>query len=172
MIFFIHTGSMQNADNDKKRTTMRRKDREIKDNKEIESIINSAPVCRIALSENGLSYIFPVCFGYTDKSLYFHSSNAGKKIDIIKKNNNVCFEIDIYEGLIINGYPCDWDVRYRSVIGFGKAVFIEGAQEKINALNMILEHYSDESFAFPENSVKNVTVIKVEIENITGKISE
>ncbi len=37
---------------------MRRNDREIEDNIEIESIINSSP--RIALSENGLSYIIPV----------------------------------------------------------------------------------------------------------------
>lgn len=150
---------------------MRRKDREIEDVIEIESIINSSPVCRIALSENGLSYIIPVCFGYSNKSLYFHSANAGKKIDLIKKNNNVCFEFDIYEGLITNGHPCDWDVRYKSVIGYGKAFFIDGAQEKINALNIILRHYSDESFAFPENSIKNVTVIKVEIEKITGKRS-
>ena len=113
---------------------MRRKDREIEDIIEIESIINGSPVCRIALSENGLSYIIPVCFGYSNKSLYFHSANTGKKIDLIKKNNNVCFEFDIYEGLITNGNPCDWDVRYRSVIGYGKAFFIDIAQEKINAL--------------------------------------
>ncbi len=150
---------------------MRRKDREIKDNIEIESIINRSTVCRIALSENGLPYMIPVCFGYSDKHLYFHSANAGKKIELIKKNNNVCFEFDIYEGLITNGNPCDWDVRYESVIGCGKAFFIDGSQEKINALNIIMRHYSYESFPFPENSIKNVTVIKVEIEKITGKRS-
>ncbi len=150
---------------------MRRKDREIKDNIEIESIINGSPVCRIALSEDGLSYIIPVCFGYSNKRLYFHSANTGKKIDLIRKNDKVCIEFDIYEGLITNGNPCDWDVRYKSVIGYGKAHVIDGSQEKINALNIILRHYSDESFSFPENSIKNVTVIKVEIEKITGKRS-
>ena len=150
---------------------MRRKDREIEEIIEIESIINGSPVCRIALAENSLSYIIPVCFGYSNKSLFFHSANAGKKIELIKKNNNVCFEFDIYEGLITNGNPCDWDVRYKSVIGSGKAHFIDGAQEKINALNIILRHYSDELFAFPENSIRNVTVIKIEIEEITGKRS-
>lgn len=150
---------------------MRRKDREIKDNIEIESIINRSPVCRIVLSENGLPYMIPVCFGYDDMNLYFHSANAGKKIDLIKKNNNVCFEFDIFEGLITNGNPCDRDVRYESVIGYGKAHFIEGSQEKINALNIILRHYSDISFEFPENSIKNVAVIKIEIEEITGKSS-
>lgn len=150
---------------------MRRKDREIKDNIEIESIINGSPVCRIALSDNGLPYIIPVCFGYNNKHLYFHSANDGKKIDLIKKNNNVCFEFDSYDGLIANGNPCDWDVRYKSVIGYGKAFIIDLSQEKINALNIILRHYSDEVFVFPENSIKNVIVIKVKIEKITGKRS-
>jgi len=172
MIFFILTGSIQKGNIEKKkRTTMRRKDREIKDTIEIESIINRSPVCRIALSENGLPYMIPVCFGYSNKSLYFHSTNAGKKIDMIKKNNNVCFEFDTYEGVITNGNPCDWDERYKSVIGYGKAYFIEGSHEKKNALNIILRHYSDELFTFPENSIKNVKVIKVEIEKITGKRS-
>lgn len=150
---------------------MRRKDKEIEDIKEIESIINRSSVCRIALSENSLSYIIPVCFGYSNKGIYFHSTNTGKKIDMIKKNNNVCFEFDIYEGLITNENPCDWDVRYKSVIGYGKAFFIDGSQEKTNALNIILRHYNDETFVFPENLIKNVTVIKVEIEKITGKKS-
>lgn len=150
---------------------MRRKDREIKEISEIESIINSSAICRIALSENGQPYVIPVCFGYCNKTLYFHSANAGKKLDMIKKNNNVCIEFDIYKGLVTNGHPCNWDVQFKSVIGYGKAYYIDGAQEKINALNIILKHYSDESFAYPENSIKNVTVIKVEIEELTGKRS-
>ncbi len=62
-------------------------------------------------------------------------------------------------------------MRYKSVIGYGKTHIIDESHEKINALNIILKHYNDESFAFPENSIKNVTVIKIEIEKITGKIS-
>ncbi|MFA4936465.1 MAG: pyridoxamine 5'-phosphate oxidase family protein [Candidatus Methanoperedens sp.] len=150
---------------------MRRKDKEIKDKKEIESIISRSDVCRIALSENNSPYIVPVCFGYKDKCLYFHSAADGRKIDIIKKNNRVCFEFDIHEGLIKSKNPCDWDMKYYSVIGYGKAFFIEDFEEKIKALNIITEHYSGNSFEFQGNSIDNVTVIKVEIENITGKKS-
>jgi len=59
----------------------------------------------------------------------------------------------------------------KSVIGYGKAFIIDVSQEKINALNIILRHYSDEPFVFPENSIRNVTVIRVDTEKITGKIS-
>ncbi len=150
---------------------MRRKDKEIKDTEEIESIINRYDVCRIALSENNSPYIVPVCFGYRDNCLYFHSASDGKKIDIIKKNSRVCFEFDAYEGLIKSKNPCDWDIKYHSVIGSGKAFFIEDPEEKTRALDIITEHYSSDAQKYQKNSVDNVTVIKIEIENITGKKS-
>ncbi len=150
---------------------MRRRDKEIEDKKEIESIIRKCDVCRIALSEDNSPYIIPMCFGYGDNCLYFHSAVDGKKIDIIKKNNRVCFEFDIYVGLIKSENPCDWDVKYHSVVGSGRAFFIENPEEKIRALNIITEHYSGTVHEYRKNSVDNVRIIKVEIENITGKKS-
>ncbi len=150
---------------------MRREDKEIKDIKEIESIIKKSNVCRIALSENNSPYIVPVCFGYKDNCLYFHSANAGKKIDIIRENNKICFEFDNYSGLMLSENPCDWDIKYLSVIGYGKASIIDDFDEKIKALNIITEHYSDSSYEFQQKFIDAVTIIKVEIENITGKRS-
>jgi nitroimidazol reductase NimA-like FMN-containing flavoprotein (pyridoxamine 5'-phosphate oxidase superfamily) len=150
---------------------MRRKDKEIKDIEEIESIINKSKVCRIALSENNSPYIVPVCFGYKDHCLYFHCANAGKKLDIIEKNNKICFEFDDYNGLMLSENPCDWDIKYLSVIGSGKAFNIDDFNEKIRALNIILEHYSESSYEFQQKIIDAVTVIKVEIESITGKRS-
>lgn len=150
---------------------MRRKDKEIKDKKEIESIINISDICRIALSENNSPYIVPVCFGYKDNCLYIHSAADGKKIDIINKNNRVCFEFDVHEGLIRSENPCDWDMKYCSVIGYGRAFFIDRHEEKIMALDIIAVHYSSNTFDYRTNSVDNVTIIKVEIENLTGKKS-
>ena len=124
---------------------MRRKDKEIKDKKEIESIISKSDVCGIALCENDSPYIVPVCFGYKDNFLYIHSATDGKKIDLIKKNNRVCFEFDTHEGLIKSENPCDWDLKYHSVVGSGKAFFIDGLEEKTKALNIITGHYSSDA---------------------------
>ena len=150
---------------------MRRKDREIQDKKEIESIIQKSSFCRIALSLDNSPYIVPVCFGYKDNCLYFHSARDGKKINMIKKNNNICFELDIYNGTVKSGNPCDWDVKYYSVVGSGRAFFIDDPEEKIKALDTITEHYSGKSFEYKKDSINNVAVIKVEIEEITGKKS-
>ncbi len=150
---------------------MRRKDKEIKDVKELESIISRSDVCRIALCEKNSPYIVPVSFGYKDNCLYFHSAANGRKIDIFKKNNRVCFEFDTHEGFIRSENPCDWDMKYYSVIGSGKAFFIEDIEGKTKALDIITRHYSSDVLEYKKNSVDNITVIKVEIENLTGKKS-
>lgn len=151
---------------------MRRKDKEIKDENTIESIIKRATVCRIGLSENNVPYIVPLIFGYKDNCLYFHSAREGKKIDMIGSNNGVCFEIDIDNEIVKGEEACGWSMKYYSVIGFGKAFLVEGFEEKREALDIIMEHYSGKlTFEYPEEAVNNAAIIKVKIERMTGKKS-
>jgi hypothetical protein len=150
---------------------MRKKDKEIKDIAAIEDILSKALVCRLGLCENNQPYVVPLCFGYKDNALYFHCAGQGKKLDIIRKNNNVCFELDIDLELVKNEQPCNWGMKYKSVIGFGKAVFIEDADLKRKALDIIMRQFSGKTFEYPEQAIKNTTIIKVEIENMTGKQS-
>lgn len=150
---------------------MRRKDKQINDLKEIESIINAATVCRIALSMDDIPYIVPVNYGYRDNCLYFHSASEGRKIDILKKNDRVCFEMEADVELVESDSPCKWSTKYRSVIGQGKALFIQNAEEKKQALDIILAHYGAGGFDYPEKNIGSLAIVKVEIESMTGKKS-
>ncbi len=53
---------------------MRWKDREISDESGIEAIINKAVVCRLGIVNGNTPYVVPLCFGYHDNKLYFHSA--------------------------------------------------------------------------------------------------
>jgi len=68
---------------------MRKKEKEITKKSAIEAIITKSLVCRLALSDDNSPYIVPLCFGYKDKVLYFHSSQKGKKIDNQKESKGV-----------------------------------------------------------------------------------
>ena len=150
---------------------MRRKDKEISDESGIEAIIKKADVCRIGMVNGNKPYIVPLCFGYHDNVLYFHGSLKGQKFDILRINPNVCFEFDLITKAVESENACDWSMKYQSVIGFGKAVFIENSDEKRKALSIIMGQYSDRPFQFPENKLKATTVIEVKIESMTGKHS-
>lgn len=151
---------------------MLREDKCIKDKHEIENIINRALVCRIGLCDNGIPYVVPVNFAYSNNILYIHSANNGRKIDIIKKNNNVSFEIDIDTELVKKEDPCKCTMKYRSVIGFGKAYIINEKEKKRKALNIMVKRYLGKNYVFSDKELDSVTVIKIIIEKITGKKSE
>lgn len=150
---------------------MRRKEKEITEKAEIESIIEQSLVCRLALCDEGSPYIVPLCFGYRQGILYFHSARAGKKLEVLKRNNRVCVEFDAGLEVTTGKTACDWGMKYRSVIGFGRASFVEDSREKHRALEIIAAQYADQADKLTDGAVKETCVFKVDIESMTGKQS-
>ena len=150
---------------------MRKKEKEITDIKEIEKILQESNVCRLAMVDGDKPYMVPMNFGYQDGHLFFHSAKQGRKIDLIQKNPNVCFEVDQLIKFKKAKLACEWGVEYKSVIGSGRAQLLENLDEKIAALNIIMSQYSDRIFEYPDETLEKTAVIKVQIDSMTGKQS-
>ena len=148
---------------------MRRKDREITDHAEIEGIIREATVCRIGFADGGEPYVVPLSFGYEDGSVYIHSAREGKKIEMLAKNPRCCFEVDICDRLVKGDKPCSWGMRYRSVIGYGRAATLTEPEEKKHGLNCIMQHYGGGTHDFSDGDLDSVTVIRIMLDSLTGK---
>jgi uncharacterized protein len=148
---------------------MRKSEREITDRSVIDGIIRRCLVCRLGLSDNGRPYVVPLNFGYDGHALYFHGAPEGRKIDIIRRNNRVCFEFDKVVAIVEAEEACDWGTRYQSVIGFGTAEIINDPEAKRAALKTIMAQYSGGQYGFPEKIVSHTAVIKVAIDEMTGK---
>ncbi|MDM8518094.1 pyridoxamine 5'-phosphate oxidase family protein [Desulfobacterales bacterium HSG16] len=150
-----------------------KQDRLITDLTEIEFIISQAKVCRLAMTDGEYPYIVPLCFGYRDGSLFFHSSNKGLKLDILRKNNKVCFEFDIIQEVRSNDKVCKWDMPYQSVVGLGHAFFIESPEEKKKALDIIVQQYGGEApDKYSENAVARTCIIHVKVDHMTARRSK
>jgi len=154
---------------------MRRKDREIISIDEKLKIISKCKICRIGLSENNYPYIVPLNYGfsYDDEklALYFHCATEGKKIDIIKKNNNACFEIDCDTKLDEGQKACDYGYEFKSIIGFGKIIFLDTNDEKTNGLNYLMKHQTEKDikYDYKEDELNNIIVFKLLVDEFTGK---
>jgi hypothetical protein len=149
---------------------MRRSEREIKDLGDIEGIIRKALVCRLGLAVDNRPYVVPLCFGYRDRTLYVHSAPEGRKVEMVRENPHVCVEFDVDQEVLPAGEPCSWSMRYRSVIAFGTASVVEDSAEKRRALDLILEHYGGGAASnYPDRMVEKILIVKIEMEEITGK---
>ena len=149
---------------------MRRKDKELTDSKEIEGIVKKATVCRLGLMDEDEAYIVPVNFGYEKNAIYFHSALEGRKIELIKRNDKVCFEIEADVGIEKND-KSECSVKYRSVIGMGRTRILESAEERVRGLKAIMRQCAGGEYSILEEKLNSVLVVEIRIENITGKQS-
>ena len=149
---------------------MRRKDKEVGEKQSLEAIIRSCRVCHLGLCRDGEPYVVPVCFGYDGTCLYLHCAPHGRKLDILKANNRVCFEMECDCEFVPDEVACRSGFRYRSVIGRGTAAIVSDAAEKQRALSAIMATYSDRRYTFPAPSVEATVVVRIDIESLTGKV--
>lgn len=154
---------------------VRRKDREVTNEKDIDAVLSRCEVCRLAFNDGDSPYIVPLNFGFehTEKGrvLYFHCAKDGKKTELAKKTLAVSFEADRFE-LVSGNTACDYTARFESVVGSGKISVVsdECTAEKRKALNLIMEHYTDVAeWEYGENMLKRVCILKLEIKKITCK---
>ncbi len=150
---------------------MRRSDRRITNPDEIASILRSASLCQLAMLDEGKPYVVPLNYGYRDGNLYFHSAPEGRKIRVLSQNPEVCFSIVAKHELIPAERACSWTTQYASVTGTGRASIVTDREGKEKGLEILMAQYSDDAYDFSEEDLAGVVVIRVEIEQMSGKSS-
>jgi hypothetical protein len=151
---------------------MRRHDKEITSRQEIDEIIRSADVCRLALSRDNEPYLVPVSFGYDGAALYFHTAKTGRKLDFIDANNRVCFELEANVSLHgDDGDACTWTFAFESIIGYGTITELGTGKDRARGLNQIMLHYSGREWEIDEAAMATTRIWRIDIESVTGKRS-
>ncbi len=148
---------------------MRKKEKEIREKAAIEDVIRRAQVCHLGLCDNQTPYVVPVCFGYADGSLYFHCAPEGRKLDLIRKNPLVCFQVEADVALIRHEKACKWSVNYRSVIGTGRASLVTDSEKKRQGLEIIMHHYNGDAKDMSQEAMDRATIVRIDVEEMSGK---
>ncbi len=144
------------------------------DHQNAREVIDKCDVCYLGMiDQDNKPYVLPFNFGYEDETIYLHSAPIGKKIDVMKNNPNVCVSFSTDHKLFHRHetVACSYGMRYKSVLAFGKIVFIEDFDEKVKVLNIIMRKYVGQDFTYNPPAVNNVSVYKVVIDKIETKIS-
>ena len=153
---------------------MRRTDLEITDRRAIQAVIAACSCCRLGFQDGNQVYIVPLNFGYAEQDgrdlFYFHSAQEGHKIDLIRKNPHVGFEMDTGYQLHSAEIACGYSNAYRSIIGSGHVSFVENPKEKQIAMQSIMYHTSGRTeWSFPAGSLDRVCLIKLTADTLSCK---
>jgi len=153
---------------------MKKVNQEIKNKAIIEEILTTSEICRLGFMDNNKPYILPFNYGYQDNCLYIHCANKGKKIDLIKQNNHVCIEIEQTATIEKYEKACKWTTTYRSLVGYGYVEIITDYERKRQGMDIIMRHNganSSHDLNYEKNQINSMSILKVEITEMTGKQS-
>jgi len=141
------------------------------DRAEIESVLSEARFMRLGLCDGSEPYVVPVNFAWKPGRVYFHCAAEGKKLDVMSRNPRVCFQVDVDAQVVKAEKAEDWTTRYRSVIGWGTATLVEDPGERLYALDLLMERHGGPPGPYPAGVLTRVTIIRIDIDKLTGKQS-
>ena len=152
---------------------MTKRERQITDEKQITAILDKGKVLHLGLCVNDEPYVVPMNYGYTMEDgrlvLYLHSAVRGKKLDMIRANSRVFFELDCdvtpFEGKV----ACQYGLTYSSIMGRGTARIVEDVEEKKKGMSVLMKTQTGKDFTFEDRLVSIVAVIRIDVEEYTAK---
>ncbi|MEJ5365893.1 MAG: pyridoxamine 5'-phosphate oxidase family protein [Desulfosoma sp.] len=158
---------------------MRRKQCEVKDPEAIRAVLESCTIGRLATSgADGYPYITPVNYVYWNGRIYFHSALEGEKMENMRRDDRVCFQVDIPLAYVDAAYrpsdgPCRLHQLYKSVVIRGRARIVEDPVEKTAALNALVAAHEKGLQPPPVDAhapaVRSCAVVEITPERISAK---
>ena len=152
---------------------MTKRERQVTDLVEIRRILDTGKVLHLGLAVNDEPYVVPMNYGYTMEDgklvLYLHCAHQGKKLDMIRANSRVFFEIDCDHKPFEGEKPCQYGLVYSSVMGRGTASIVADVEEKKQAMTILMKTQTGKDFTFEDRLVSIVTVVRIDVAEYTAK---
>ena len=152
---------------------MTRREREVTDISEIRGILDRSVIVHVGMVDEDGVYVVPMNYGYTLEdgvlTLYLHGARRGRKIDAMRNNPNVFFEMECDLTPFESDVPCKYGIGYASVMGKGRAEIIEDMDEKRRGLSIFMKTQTGKDFSFDDRMAEVVSVIKITSTDFTAK---
>lgn len=153
---------------------VREPQRAIYDRETIYRILDEGFICHVGFALDGQPFVIPTSYGRKDDSLYIHGSAASRMLRQMKDGVSVCVTVTLLDGLVVARSIFNHSMNYRSVVILGKAVLVEDAEEKLEALRALSEHILPGRWADArqpnEQELKATSVLRLPIDEFSAKV--
>ena len=140
----------------------------------IHAILDAAFLAHVGFQMEGQPFVIPTLYGRDEDKLYLHGSAASRMLRGLDTGLPACVCVTVVDGLVLARSAFHHSMNYRSVVAFGTARKIDGAEEKTRALRIISEHliagrWSDVRGP-SDKELKATAVLEFSIEEASAKI--
>jgi len=169
-IVLEHNDSLQSS-----RTTVKRlAKRGVYDRETVNAILDEALICHVGFVVDGAPVVIPTIHWRQGDLLYFHGSAASRMLRSIRDGVDACVTVTLLDGLVMARSAFHHSMNYRSVVVFGKAREVTDREEKMRALDALVEHVAAgrnaEVRAPNEAEIRQTLVLAMPIEEASAKV--
>jgi nitroimidazol reductase NimA-like FMN-containing flavoprotein (pyridoxamine 5'-phosphate oxidase superfamily) len=157
------------------KTGMRRKpSRGSHDRELVEAILDEALVCHLGVVEEaGFPVVTPTLHARVGSDLYVHGSAASRTLRRADAAE-VCLTATLIDGLVLARAAMHHSANYRSAMVFGRASAVEDVEEKLVALEALVEklvpgRWAD-ARAPSEKELRVTSVLRIPLEEASAKV--
>ena len=137
---------------------------------EMERLLEEENLGYLGLSLDGKPYVVPLNYRYNDGRIHFHCALAGKKLDYLRANPEVCFSVGRQAGDVrdhAGGNPCHVDSD--SVICYGRARVVEAFEERKTVLNAFNRRFRPGAEEIASERVEGCCAVEINVTEMTGR---
>lgn len=146
--------------------------RAVEDKDAVYAMLDEAKMCHISYQFEGHPVMIPTIFGRIGNTIYLHGSVKSRSMMYINQCE-ICFCVSHLDDLVLARTALDHSMNYRSVIAYAKPRLVTEKQEKLKALeaiiNQILPARWNEVDAPTDNDLAATAVHAFELEKFTAK---
>jgi nitroimidazol reductase NimA-like FMN-containing flavoprotein (pyridoxamine 5'-phosphate oxidase superfamily) len=153
---------------------VRKLNKKITDESVLEAILESCHTGRLGtVGPDGWPMVKPLSFAYYEGRIYFHCALEGEKLDHIRHDDRVCFEVDLPIAYIrgTTENPCRAEYLYRSAIIKGRASIVDDRDERLLALDRLMAKYQPDGGygSYPEEKLALTCIVRIDMAEMSGK---
>ena len=157
------------------RTTVKRlAKRGVYDRETVYAILDEALICHAGFVVDGAPVVIPTIHWRQGDTLYFHGSAASRMLRSLRDGVEACVTVTLLDGLVIARSAFHHSMNYRSAVVFGTAREVTEREEKLRALDALVEHVvkgrSAETRPANEKELRQTMVLALPIEEASAKV--
>ena len=131
----------------------------------IVAIIKGSDFGRLGLNDEKYPYVVPLNHVYFQGGLILHGSFAGKKVELIKRNEFACYEIDYSIG-DSNSITKTCHHEFKSAILYGEICQVKSVEERREYLRTMAAEYG---MPFKHGSEEKCNILFFKIQSASGR---
>ncbi len=153
---------------------VREPQRGVYDRESIYKILDEAFVCHIGFSVDGQPFVIPTLFARVGDAVYFHGSAASRMLRDLSGGIPVCVTVTLTDGFVLARSVFNHSMNYRSVVALGKAILVDTAEEKLEALHAFTEKILagrwNDARQPNEKELKATSILRLPLTEVSAKI--